>query len=102
MIMDRVVEQGRNELQDVRDLSQQRANRSVKSIDLRTVNIERYLIAIISLVVVSLAIQVYDLKTSMKANLEAQTVFAEKNVHRNWQALTVLKDILSEIKDSNI
>lgn len=102
MIMDRVVEQGREELKDVRDLSQQRANRSVKSIDLRTINIERYLIAIISLVVVSLAIQVYDLKTSMKANLEAQTAFAEKNVQRNWQSLSVLRDILSELKESNI
>lgn len=102
MIMERAVEQGRDELQNLRDLSQQRANRAVKTIDLRTINIERYLIAIISLVVVSLAIQVYDLKESMKANLEAQTTFAEKNVHRNWQSYSVLKDILAEIKDSNI
>jgi len=102
MIMDRVVEQGRHQLQDVRDLSQQRANRAVKTIDLRTINIERYLIAIISLVVVSLAIQVYDLKTSMKANLEAQTAFAEKNVQRNWKSLSVLKEILAEIRESNI
>lgn len=100
--MERVVEQGRDELQNVRDLSQQRANRAVKTIDLRTINIERYLIAIISLVVVSLAIQVYDLKESMKANLKAQTTFAEKNVHRNWQSYSVLKDILDELKDSNI
>ena len=102
MIMDRVVEQGRDELQDVRDLSQQRANRSVKSIDLRTINIERYLIAIISLVVVSLAIQVYDLKTSLKANLDAQTSFAEKNVEMNWHTAQVLGDILDELKDLNI
>lgn len=102
MIMNRLVEQGRHELQNVRDLSQQRANRAVKTIDLRTINIERYLIAIISLVVVSLAIQVYDLKRSMKVNLEQQTTFAEKNVQRNWQSLSVLKDILAEIKDSNI
>lgn len=100
--MNRLVEQGRHELQNVRDLSQQRANRAVKTIDLRTINIERYLIAIISLVVVSLAIQVYDLKRSMKVNLEQQTTFAEKNVQRNWQSLSVLKDILAEIKDSNI
>ena len=102
MIMDRVVEQGRDELKDVRDLSQQRANRSVKKIDLRTINIERYLIAIISLVVISLAIQVYDLKTSMKANLDAQTEFAQKNVKMNWATSELLAQILQELKDSNI
>jgi len=102
MIMDRVVEQGRDELKDVRDLSQQRANRSVKKIDLRTINIERYLIAIISLVVISLAIQVYDLKTSMKANLDAQTEFAQKNVNMNWATSELLAQILQELKDSNI
>ena len=100
--MDRVVEQGRDELKDVRDLSQQRANRSVKKIDLRTINIERYLIAIISLVVISLAIQVYDLKTSMKANLDAQTEFAQKNVNMNWATSELLAQILQELKDSNI
>ena len=100
--MNRVVEQGRDQLQDVRDLSQQRANRSVKSIDLRTLNIERYLIAIISLVVVSLAIQVYDLKTSMKSNLEAQTTFAEKNVQMNWHTAELLTQILQQLKESNI
>ena len=102
MIMDRVVEQGRDELKDVRDLSQQRANRSVKKIDLRTINIERYLIAIISIVVISLAIQVYDLKTSMKANLDAQTEFAQKNVNMNWATSELLAQILQELKDSNI
>ena len=102
MIMDRVVEQGRDELKDVRDLSQQRANRSVKKIDLRTINIERYLIAIISLVVISLAIQVYDLKTSMKANLDAQTEFPQKNVNMNWATSELLAQILQELKDSNI
>ena len=102
MIIDRVVEQGRDELKDVRDLSQQRANRSVKKIDLRTINIERYLIAIISLVVISLAIQVYDLKTSMKANLDAQTEFAQKNVNMNWATSELLAQILQELKDSNI
>ena len=102
MIMDRVVEQGRDELKDVRDLSQQRANRSVKKIDLRTINIERYIIAIISLVVISLAIQVYDLKTSMKANLDAQTEFAKKNVNMNWATSELLAQILQELKDSNI
>ena len=98
MIMDRLVEQGQEGLKDVRDLSQQRANRSVKTIDLRTIKIERYLIAIIGLVVISLTIQVYDLKRSMKTNLEAQTEFAERNVLRNWQSLSVLKDILAELK----
>ena len=102
MNVDNVVELGRDQLQDVRDLSQQRANRSVKSIDLRTINIERYLIAIIGLVVISLTIQVYDLKRSLKTNLKAQTEFAERNVQRNWQSLSVLKDILAELKESDI
>ena len=102
MIMDRVVEQGRDELQDVRDLSQQRANRSVKSIDLRTINIERYLIAIISLVVISLAIQVYDLKTSMQASLHAQNEFAQTNLNMNWVTSELLAEILQELKESSI
>ena len=96
------MEQGKEELKDVRDLSQQRANRSVKSIDNRTIHIERYLIAIIGLVVISLTMQVYDLKLSMKANLEAQTEFAETNLNMNWVTSELLAEILQELKDSNI
>jgi|14_taG_2_1085336.scaffolds.fasta_scaffold00450_2 hypothetical protein len=101
MNRDREVEQGRDELQGVRELSQQRANRSVKTINLRTISIERYIIAILGLAVISLSIQVCDLRESMKAN-HALTTVAEKNVQPNHKCLSVLKDILSEIKDHNI
>lgn len=96
----RVMAEGQVDLQEVKERAEREAFKKVSATLLKSTRIEKIVMTILCVVLVILSVQVADLSKAYSENAKGMLDKAEKNKLRNYQAVSVLKEIRDYLRES--
>ena len=95
-----VVNKGKLDLIEIKEKAEREAFKKVSATLLKSTRIEKIVMTILCVVLVILSVQVADLSKAYSENAKGMLDKAEMNKLRNYQALSVLKEIRDYLQKS--
>ena len=94
------VNTGQLDLIEIKEKAEREAFEKVSATLLKSTRIEKIVMTILCVVLVILSVQVADLSKAYSENAKGMLDKAEKNKLRNYQAVSVLKEIRDYLRES--
>ena len=94
------VNSGKLDLIEIKEQAEREAFKKVSATLLKSTRIEKIVMTIPCVVLVILSVQVADLSKAFSKNAKGMLDKVEKNKFRNYQALSVLKEIRDYLQES--